>query len=89
MDITNALKRTGRNDITLRAIVAKTVKDIYHSEIEILSVTLKSDSLFIKTWKSIVNSELNMMSEKIKTQCIKKLTTLGISLKKDIRFRFI
>ena len=53
MDIGNALRRAGRDDITTRSVIANTVKKMYSEtsgrEIFIDSVQIRGKKVFIKT----------------------------------------
>jgi hypothetical protein len=49
MDIGNALRRAGREDITIRATLAKTINDIYGREVLIESVKIHGIKIIIKT----------------------------------------
>ena len=88
MDIGNALRRAGRDDITIRSIIAKTVKDTYEQDIDIVSVSITGNTVHVKTGNSIINSELTMMSWDIKTACISKLWNIWIKMSEKLRFRF-
>lgn len=89
MDIGNALRRAGREDIALRSTIANTVWEIYHHPVEIRSVQIKWKKVFIKTGNTLINSELQLMETDIKKASLEKLEKIGIHLKKDMVFRFI
>jgi len=89
MDIGNALRRTGREDIALRSTIANTVAEKYPHPVNIHSVQIKWKKVFIKTWKALINSELQRMEQDIKKASLEKLNKIGIILKRDIIFRFI
>ncbi len=93
MDIWNALRRAGRDDITTRSVIANTVKEITQKQlwydITIESVHIKGKKILVKTWNAVVNSELQMLEWDIKKASLKKLSTMHIKIGKDIVFRFI
>ena len=88
MDIGNALRRAWREDITIRSIIAQTVKSIYKREISIKSVKIHWKKIIVQTGKPIINSELNLRKEDIKSAVLKKLWWLGIKLSPEIIFIF-
>ena len=49
MDIGNALRRVGREDITIRATIANTVSEVYKREVIIESVKIHGKKIIIKT----------------------------------------
>jgi len=49
MDIGNALRRTGRENITIRAVLANTISEVYQREVFIESVKIHGDKILIKT----------------------------------------
>ena len=93
MDIGNALRRAWRDDITIRSIIANTIKEIskeklWH-EITIISVQIKGKKVLVKTGNSLANSELVFLQWDIKKASLQKLSLMHIKLKNDIVFRFI
>jgi hypothetical protein len=89
MDIGNALRRAGREDITIRAVLAKTISEVYWREVLILSVKIHGTKIIIKTWKPLINSELFLLGEDIKKASLQKLDDMWIKLSTDITFRFV
>ena len=89
MDIGNALRRAGREDITTRAVLANTITKIYGREVIIESVKIHGNKIIIKTGKPLINSELSLMSQDIKKASLEKLFSIGIKLSPDIVFRFV
>jgi len=89
MDIWNALRRAGRDDITTLAVISNTVKEMYNKTVEIQSVKLLWKKILIKTWNSLVNSELQLLEWDIKKASLKKLEKLWIKIKKDCVMRFV
>lgn len=89
MDIGNALRRAGREDITIRATLANTIREIYSHEVYIESVKMHGNKIIIKTGKPLINSELSLMSEDIKKTSLQKLDSMWIKLSPDIIFRFV
>lgn len=89
LNIWNALRRTGREDIALRSIIANTIKDIYPREIDIHSVTFKGKKVFIKTGNNIANSELTLLGWKIQKESLERLSKVWISLSSEIKFLFL
>jgi len=89
MDIGNAIRRAGREDITIRSVLANTISEIYSHEVIIESVKIHGKKILIKTWKPLINSELWLMSEEIKKASLEKLSTMWIKLSADITFRFV
>jgi len=49
MDIGNALRRAGRDDITMRSVIANTISELYSHEVHIKSVTIHGNKIIIKT----------------------------------------
>lgn len=93
MDIGNALRRAGRDDITIQAVIANTVKKVYKEtsshDVSIASVQLKWKKVFVKTWNALINSELQFLEWEIKKASIGKLSSMHIKIWSDIVFRFI
>ncbi len=89
MDIWNALRRAGREDITIRAVLAKTIGDVYNHEVIIESVKIHGKKIIIKTGKPLINSELQMLEWRIKELSIKKLKDMWIKITQDVKFRFV
>jgi len=89
MDIGNALRRAGREDIALRSTIANTVAEEYPYPVDIHSVQIKWKKVFIKTWRALINSELQLMEQDIKKASLEKLNKIGITLRNDVSFRFI
>jgi c-di-AMP phosphodiesterase-like protein len=73
MDIGNALRRAGREDITIRAVLANTISEVYQREVLIESVKIHGSTILIKTGKPLINSELSLLSEDIKKASLQKL----------------
>jgi hypothetical protein len=73
MDIGNALRRAGREDITIRAVLANTISEVYEREVLIESVRIHGKKIIIKTGIPLINSELSLMSEDIKKASLEKL----------------
>lgn len=89
MDIGNALRRAGREDITIRAVLANTISEVYWREVYIESVKIHWKKIVIKTGKPLINSELMLMTENIKEASLKKLNVMWIKLSQDLTFRFL
>ena len=89
MDISQSLKKSGREDMALRSLIAKSVIEVYGKDITIHSVNLRGNTVIISTWNSLLNSELQLLSGKIKTVALSRLKKVGIILSEEIRFRFI
>ncbi len=89
MDIGNALRRTGREDIALRSIIANTIKDIYPRNIDIIFVTIKGKKVFVKTENNIINSELSLMRWDIQKESLKRLSEVWITLSPELTFIFL
>jgi hypothetical protein len=89
MDIGNALRRAGREDITIRAVLANTISEVYQREVRIESVKIHGSTILIKTGKPLINSELSLLSEDIKKASLQKLDDMWIKLSTDITFRFM
>lgn len=49
MDLGNAIQRSGRDDITIRSVIANTISEIYKKKVEIQSVRLSKTTILIKT----------------------------------------
>lgn len=88
MDIWNALRRAGREDITIRSIIAKTIRDIYNREVPIKSVKIHGKKVIIKTGKPVINSELNLISQDIQKAALTTLSNIWIKLSVDTIFLF-
>lgn len=88
MDIGNALRKKGREDITIRATIANTVKEFYPHSFNIVSVKIHGNTVSIKTGKVLLNSELQLLQEEIKKASLQKLKKMWIILSDDIRLRF-
>lgn len=89
MDIGNAIRKAGREDITIRSVLANTIQELYTHEVIIASVKIHGNKIIIKTWKALINSELALMSEEIKKASLQKLNMMWIKLSPDIIFRFV
>lgn len=89
MDIGNALRRTGRDEIVVYATIANTVKEVYNKNITIHSVSMRGKKIYVKTGNALINSELQLLSGDIKKASLKKLQAIGIHLSQDIRFLFL
>ena len=76
MDIGNALRRAGREDITIRAVLANTISEVYQREVLIESVKIHGKKILINTGKPLSNSELSMLSEDIKKASLQKLSIM-------------
>lgn len=89
MDIGNALRRAGRDDITIRSIIANTIRDEYTHEVSIRSVKIHGNKIIVATWNPLINSELSLLSWKIKENIYKKSATLWLKIWANINLRFI
>lgn len=89
MDIGNALRRTGREEITIRSIISNTIHDIYWPQVHIHSVNIRGNKVMVKTGNALINSELSLLSWDIKKASLQKLGALGISLSHELKIRFI
>lgn len=93
MDIANALRRAGRDDITIRSVIANTVQNIYSEtswkDIIVQSVQIKWKKIIIKTGIPLVNWELTLMQNDIKKTSLEKLLGMNIKLSSDIVLRFV
>ncbi len=93
MDITSALKRTWREDITLRSIIASTVWEYYTKKIgsvlEIQSVQIRGKKILIKTGNPLLNSQLVLLQWDIEELLQKRFGDMKLSLWKEIDLRFI
>jgi hypothetical protein len=49
MDLGNAIKRAGRDDITIRSVIANTIKELYPRNVSITSVKISGNTILIKT----------------------------------------
>ena len=76
MDIGNAIRRAGREDITIRSVLANTISEIYSHEVIIESVKIHGSKIMIKTGKPLINSELSLLSEDIKKASLQKLSAM-------------
>lgn len=92
MDIGNALRKAGRDDITMRSIIANTTlqlaKDKLSKDITIESVQILWKKIRIKTWSTLINSELQFISTDIKKNSQEKLKKMWIYLSEDTQFIF-
>ena len=92
MDITSALKRSWREDITLRSIIANTVIQYYfdktQKKIDIESIQIRWKKVIIKTGNSLINTELLFMSGDIKTLLENKVSQMHLPLWKNFELRF-
>lgn len=88
MDIGNALRRAGRDDIVILSTIANTVKEIYTKDVEIQSVKMRGKKIIITTGRSLVNSELQLLEGEIKKASLEKLEKLWIRIWNDKNFRF-
>jgi len=73
MDIKSALKKSGRDEIATKSIIANTIKTLYGKPIDITSIRLQGKKVLVKTQNSLINSELILLHEEIKTTSLKKL----------------
>lgn len=93
MDISSALKRTWREDITLRSIIANAISGYYfektQKKIEIESVQIRGKKIIIKTGSSIINTELWYLSGDIHELLEKKCKPLQLPLPKEAELRFV
>lgn len=89
MDIWNALRRTGREDITLRSIISNTIQELYPNKITITSVQVRWKKILVKTGNSLANSELQFLSGDIKKASLQKLSAVGIHISEDVKVVFI
>lgn len=88
MDIGNALRRAGRDDITLRSTIANTVWELYTHEVSIKSVKIHGKKIIISTGNPLINSELSLLSWDIKKASLQKLSKLWIHLSQETQFLF-
>ena len=93
MDISSALKRTWREDITLRSIIANTISSYYfekaQKKIEIESIQIRGKKILVKTGSSIMNTELIYLSGDILSLLQKKISPLKLPFPKEAELRFI
>lgn len=89
LEIWNALRRAGRDEIVMKSIIANTITKIYGQGIDIVSVKHKGEKIFIKTSSALINSELNMLTDDIQKQSLETLSKLWINISKKTVFRFI
>jgi len=89
MDLGNALKRAGRDDITIRSVIANTITQLYSRSVSITSVKLSGKTILVKTWNSLINSELQMMRWEIEAESIKKLSGMWIHLDTNTKMKFL
>lgn len=88
MDIGNALRRTGKEDITTRSIISKTVQNIYWKHLDIKSIKIHGDKIIVHTGNALINSELSLLSWDIKKASQEKLKSLGIQISANVKFIF-
>lgn len=93
MDIGNALRRAWRDDITIRSVIANTVKEMSQEKlwytVSIDSVQIRGKKVLVKTGNALINSELSLLQGDIKKASMKKLSMMHIKIGNDIVFRFI
>ena len=89
MDIGDAIRRAGREDITIRSVLANSIHELYPHDIMIESVKIHGKKIIVKTGKSLINSELSLMSEEIKKVSLQKLNDMWIKIHTDTTIRFI
>lgn len=89
MDLGNALKRVWRDDITIRSVIANTVKQLYTKKIVITSIKISGKTILIKTWNSLVNSELQMIRWEIEQESKNKLSQMWIHIDKNTTIKFL
>lgn len=89
MDIGNALRTSWRDDITIRSVIANTIKELYDKPVNINSVKTYKNTILIKTHNPLINSELQLMSKQIQETCIWKLKIMGITLENTTQIKFI
>lgn len=88
LEVWNALRRTGREDIVLRSIISRSISHVYGKEVEIFWVIIKGKKIIIKTGKTLVNSELQLLEWDIKKESLERLSKIWIKLSNEITFRF-
>jgi len=89
MDLGNAIKRAGRDDITIRSVIANTVTQLYSRNIAITSVKVSGKTILVKTWNPLINSELQMMKWEIESLSREKLQKMGIILDIETVIKFL
>lgn len=89
MDLGNALKRVWRDDITIRSVIANTVKQLYTKKIVIISIKISGKTILIKTWNSLINSELQMIRWEIEQESKNKLSQMWIHIDKNTTIKFL
>lgn len=88
LEIWNALRRTGREDIAIRSIISNTVQKIYPQKIEIISVKIHGAKILIRTDSQIANTELQLLEWDILEKIHWQLEYMGIKIHKNSRLRF-
>jgi len=89
MDLGNALKRAGRDDITIRSVIANTIWEVYKRKIEIQSVRMSGKTILVKTWNALINSELQMIWTEVESTARKKLSKMWIIISWDTKIKFL
>jgi len=89
MDLGKAIKRAGRDDITIMSVIANTISEIYERKIEIQSVRLSGKTILVKTGNAMINSELQMIRLEIESSAKNKLIHMWIPLEWKTSIKFI
>ncbi len=89
MDLGNAIKRAGRDDITIRSVIANTIQELYPRNVSITSVKISGNTILIKTWNPLINSELQMMKWELENLSREKLNKMWIPLDRGTMIKFL
>lgn len=61
-EIGNAIRRAGREEITIKSVLSNTIKGEYYREIDIVSIQIKGNKVLVKTGSTLINSELTLLA---------------------------
>jgi len=88
IEIGNALRRAGRENIVLHSVIHRSIEHCYGKKIIIKSIKMRGNTLIISTRNPLINSELMMLDGTIKKESLARLSQIGISLPQNLKLRF-
>jgi hypothetical protein len=89
LEIGNALRRAGRENIALHSIIVRSICHIYGKDIIVQSIIIQWNKVIVRTWKSILNSELMLKNQDIKKESLTRLSKVWITISEKSIFLFI
>lgn len=89
MDIGNVLRKTWRDEVTIRSVFSNTISKLYNKPVEIISVRLQSNTICIKTGNPLINSELQLIKSEILENSKSKLEKIWIRIPNQDTIKFL